>query len=146
MSLFDPDTLGEKADHVDRHLERVAEMLPEDPAQLTAASAASDAVILHLWQAVQIVLDLATAACVRLGTGSPPTYGEAFRLLERAGILEAELAERLVRAAGFRNAVAHAYHDLDLERIWHAARVGPDDLRAFLARMYDLGSEGRPVR
>ena len=37
-----------------------------------------------------------------------------------------------MRAAGFRNAIAHAYENLDLGRVHEAASKGPDDLRAFL--------------
>ncbi len=56
--------------------------------------------MLHLWQAVQVVIDLAVSTCVRLGLGSPPTYGDAFRRLAAAGVLDEELAARLGAAAG----------------------------------------------
>jgi uncharacterized protein YutE (UPF0331/DUF86 family) len=93
---------------------------------------ASDAVILHLWQAIQIVIDLAVSACLHLKLGTPSTYANAFRRLADAGHLDPALATRLERAAGFRNVVAHAYERLDMARIHRAAREGPDDLRAFL--------------
>jgi hypothetical protein len=60
-------------------------------------------------RAVQVVIDLAVSSRVRLGLSSPATYADAFRLLARAGLIPAELAERLGRAAGFRNVVADAY-------------------------------------
>ncbi|MCA9515236.1 MAG: hypothetical protein KC635_09865 [Myxococcales bacterium] len=41
----------------------------------------------------------------------------------------------LVRAAAFRNVVAHAYEDLDLALVRTAAERGPADLRAFLAAL-----------
>lgn len=47
-----------------------------------------------------------------------------------------------VRAAGFRNLVAHAYASIDLARVHEAARHGPADLRAFVARVRDLASGG----
>jgi uncharacterized protein YutE (UPF0331/DUF86 family) len=102
-------------------------------------SDASDAVILHLWQAVQTVIDLAVATCVRRGLGSPATYGEAFEKLAQAGLIAAPLGRRLVRAAGFRNVVAHAYAALDMHRVFRAATEGPPDLRAFLAALRDAG-------
>lgn len=64
-------------------------------------------------------------------------YGEAFQRLAEAGVLEATLANRLTRAAGFRNLVAHAYEGLDLERVYRAAAEGPADLRAFLRALRD---------
>ncbi len=52
---------------------------------------ASDAVILHLWQATQIVLDLALSACVQLKLGTPAGYGDAFVRLQNAGLIDAAL-------------------------------------------------------
>jgi uncharacterized protein YutE (UPF0331/DUF86 family) len=123
---------------VERHLRRVEQHLPQEASELTQATAASDAVILHLWQAVQIVIDLAVSVCVELGLGAPPTYGDAFRSLGREHIIDGELAQRLARAAGFRNVLVHAYAELDLERVHDAARTGPSDLRKFLSSLSDL--------
>lgn len=138
MSALDREILAEKVSAVHRHLARVAERLPGDPSELAPTTDASDAVILHLWQAVQIVIDLAMSACLQLRLGAPGTYADAFRRLAEAGHLDPALAARLERAAGFRNVVAHAYDHLDMARVHRAARHGPDDLRAFLATLSRL--------
>jgi uncharacterized protein YutE (UPF0331/DUF86 family) len=135
MSPLDRAVLAERTLALDRHLRRVADRLPPNPDGLAASSDASDSVILHLWQATQIVIDLAVAACVAHGAGTPQSYADAFRRLESAGIIAPALAGRLVKAAGFRNVVAHAYERLDLARVHVAARTGPDDLRAFVAAL-----------
>jgi uncharacterized protein YutE (UPF0331/DUF86 family) len=137
VSPLDREVLAERAMAVDRHLHRVAARLPESPADLQPATDASDAVVLHLWQATQIVIDLAMAACLWMNLGTPASYADAFRLLERAGVVDSRLADRLVRAAGFRNIVAHAYETLDMRRVHDAAMSGPADLRAFLSRLRD---------
>ncbi len=54
------------------------------------------------------------------------------RVAER---LPAKATDRLARAAGFRNIVAHAYDTLDMKRVHRAATQGPADLRAFLAAL-----------
>jgi hypothetical protein len=61
VSALDRGLLAERAMVVERHIARVAERLPADPALLTPAGDASDAVVLHLWQAVQIVIDASMA-------------------------------------------------------------------------------------
>jgi uncharacterized protein YutE (UPF0331/DUF86 family) len=137
VSAFDRAVLAERTMTVERHLQRVADRLPAEAADLEPATDASDAVILHLWQATQIVIDLAMSACLSLNLGTPSSYADAFRRLERAGVLEGALAGRLVRAAGFRNIVAHAYDTLDMRRVHEAARNGPADLRAFLITLRD---------
>lgn len=131
MPPTDPSVLLERIAAVERHLDRVADQLPVDPADLLPLTSASDAVVLHLWQAVQITIDLGVSWCVRAGLGAPPTYGDAFRRLASAGRLDPALADRLVRAVGLRNLVVHAYADLDLVRVHEAAVTGPADLRAF---------------
>ena len=137
MSALDRDLLAERLLVIERHLQRVADRLPQSAADLLPSSDASDAVVLHLWQATQIVIDLATAACVKWSLGTPATYADAFSRLENAGIVEPLLARRLKRAAGFRNLIAHAYERLDLARVHTAATDGPADLRALMAAIGD---------
>lgn len=129
---------------VERHLTRVAARLPETSEAFVPANDASDTVILQLWQATQLVIDLATAACLEWDLGAPSSYADAFRRLADAGILERPLAERLVRAAGVRNVVAHAYDTLDMARVFRAAQEGPADLRALLAALRDRLPSGSP--
>ena len=133
MSPIDRAVLAERTLAIERHLARVTEKLPPSAEGFVASGDASDAVILHLWQATQIVIDLAVAACVAHGSGTPQSYADAFRRLQAAGIIDDSLADCLVRAAGFRNVVAHAYERLDMARVHQAARTGPADLRAFIA-------------
>ena len=137
MSPFDQALLAERSMAVERHLRRVAGRLPRAAEELQPATDQSDAVVLRLWQATQIVIDLAMAACLSLRLGTPGSYADAFRLLQKAGVIETGLADRLVRAAGFRNIVAHAYETLDMRRVHEAAVRGPADLTAFLARLRD---------
>lgn len=137
MSALDRDLLAERLLVVERHLQRVADRLPQSAADLLPSSDASDAVVLHLWQATQIVIDLATAACVKWSLGTPATCADAFSRLENAGIVEPLLARRLKRAAGFRNPIAHAYEQLDMARVHAAATAGPADLRALMAAIGD---------
>lgn len=135
MSPIDRTLLAERTIAVRRHLERVAARLPASPSELQPSTDASDAVVLHLWQATQIVIDMAVAASVALKAGTPEGYGDAFRRLEAAGVVETSLADRLVKAAGFRNVVAHAYEKLDMARVHRAASSGPADLLACLAAL-----------
>lgn len=58
MTALDLHVLAERVSAVERHLTRVGARLPPSAAALQPATDASDAVVLHLWQAVQIVIDL----------------------------------------------------------------------------------------
>jgi uncharacterized protein YutE (UPF0331/DUF86 family) len=146
MSALDRAVLAEKTQAVERHLARVASRLPATASNLHPATDASDAVILHLWQATQIVIDLAVSACLHFNLGAPGGYGDAFRRLQTAGTFAPDLAGRLVSAAGFRNVVAHAYEAIDMARVFRAATDGPNDLRAALGALRDAldTSQHRP--
>lgn len=129
---FDPESFVERAAAIERHLDRVDARRPDEPSELKPMTDATDAVILHLWQATQGTIDLAISACVGLDLGAPATYAEAFTRLVDAGRLEPALGKRLAAAAGFRNLLVHAYEKLDLAVVWQAATHGPADLRAFI--------------
>lgn len=135
MSRLDRDLFAEKAAVIERHLARVAERLPLDAEEFRPMTDASDAVILHLWQAVQAIIDLATSACIHFHLNAPQNYGEAFERLSSAGYLDPDLTARLIRAAGFRNVVAHTYEKIEMDRVYRAAQEGPADLRAFLVAL-----------
>lgn len=141
MSPLDRAVLAQRAMALERHLTRVAQKLPSAPDDFEPLTDASDAVILHLWQATQVVIDLAVSATVASGLGTPQNYADAFRRLEQAGIIDTPLADRLVRAAGFRNVVAHAYERLDMARVYQAAQAGPADLRAFMAAVARMSAD-----
>ena len=123
-----------RAAAVNRHLARVRSRLPDRKADLSPSTDAADAVILHLWQATQIVIDLAVSACVAHDLGTPQSYADAFRRLGAASVIDDGLADRLVRAAGFRNVVAK-YEQLDMAHVHDAASRGPADLLRFLAAL-----------
>ena len=90
-----------------------------------------------------MTVDVALAACFHLNLETPARYCDSVRRLAAAGVVEPSLADRLARAAGFRNVVAHAYESLDMARVHRAASEGPADLRAFLAAIRDALA-GRP--
>ncbi len=138
MSAFDLDLLTAKAASIERHLRRVETTLAKQQGDLNPGSDASDAIVLHLWQAVQLTMDLAFAASSHLNLPAAATYGDAFRNCAREGTIDGLLAQRLVQSTGFRNAIAHAYEELDRDLVLKTASSGPADLRRFLAAMAAL--------
>lgn len=135
MSTLDRQVLAERVAAVERHLDRVKQKLPVSQDAFTPSSDAADAVILHLWQAIQICIDIAISMCAHLRLGTPATYAEAFQKLGEGGILDKNLATRLSQAAGFRNRIVHAYEKLDMPMIYNIAQKGPSDLKIFLSEI-----------
>jgi len=130
---LDKELLAERTAAVERHLERVKKCLPDSEDEFTPLSESSDSVILHLWQAIQLIIDMAASSCVHFNLSTPVSYADAFLKLGEAGYLDKPLATRLSHAAGFRNRIVHAYEKLDMHKVYCIAKSGPSDLKAFLA-------------
>lgn len=75
--------VAEKSAGVQRHLDWVAERLPDVGEPLRPRTDESDAVILHLWQATQLVIDVALSLALAETGSAPATY--AFRVLQHRG-------------------------------------------------------------
>lgn len=94
----------------------------------------------HLVQtAAQISIDLAAHVIASEGYRVPRDDGDTFRVLVEAGVLDAELGERMVRLAGARNVIVHLYVEVDDALLARAvAEGGLDDLDAFARRIASL--------
>ncbi|MDR7542926.1 MAG: DUF86 domain-containing protein [Armatimonadota bacterium] len=88
------------------------------------------------------MLDINYHLAVELGGVAPRDFHDSFLKLVELGILPAEFARRIARAAGLRNRLAHEYNDLDAAKVHEAAAgtladvpVYLDDVQQFLDRM-----------
>lgn len=135
MRAIDAGLVRERSDVLERHLERIEAALPRDPGSFELRTDAADVVSLHLLFGIQVVLDLAVFACIHFGLQAPASYDDAVARLAHAGRIADPLADRLEKAATFRDAFVHAFDDIDAASIYRAARVLPADLRLFMTEM-----------
>jgi len=63
--------------------------------------------------------------------GVPQDSRDAFSLLQTAGILPANLAQRMQRMVGFRNVAIHEYTRLNLDVVYAIITKQLDDFRTF---------------
>lgn len=133
--MVDPDIVLRKAQAIEHHVARLRGKMPLDPAALAADESLRNDVCFDLIQAVQACIDLAVHACSHEALGVPDGPASAFALLAQAGLLDAPLATRLVRAAGLRNLVVHQYANVDTARLAGAIGDGLPDLDAFVCAL-----------
>jgi uncharacterized protein YutE (UPF0331/DUF86 family) len=100
----------------------------------------------HLIQtAAQISIDLANHVIAADGHRSPRDYGDAFRVLAEVGVIDVDLADRMVSLAGARNLIVHLYAEVDDDLLAQAVHDGGlDDLSRFAAAVAALAEGGRP--
>ncbi|HET7326238.1 MAG TPA: DUF86 domain-containing protein [Nocardioidaceae bacterium] len=66
---------------------------------------------------IEYLVNVAQHLCAAQGWGPPTDNADAVRVLARHGVLDAELADRLARAVGFRNVLVHQYAEVDDDRV-----------------------------
>jgi uncharacterized protein YutE (UPF0331/DUF86 family) len=118
---------------VTRRVARCRELLPGSLDAFVAERTEAEALILNLFLALQATSDLALHLVGQLGLGVPGDARGAFDLLARANVVGHLLARRLAAAVGLRNRIAHEYGNLDLQRVYEAARDDLGDLVSFAA-------------
>jgi len=126
--MVDRDLVFAKVETLERSLARI------DSARTRAGLDEldrQDIIVLNLQRGVQAMLDLAAHVVAREGLGVPDELAASFELLKRAGILDADLAERMRRMTGFRNVAVHEYRKLDPAVVESIVRERLGDLRAF---------------
>lgn len=81
--------------------------------------------------AIQAALDVASHIISDERLGEPKSNAQMFEALSRAGILPKDLAPKLVKMAGFRNVLVHAYVDVDVALLAEVVRAHLGDLTAY---------------
>lgn len=63
---------------------------------------------------------------------APRDYRSSFTLAERAGLIDADLADRLRRSVGLRNILTHEYADADLKVVARSVESALSDYGAYV--------------
>ena len=95
-------------------------------------------ILLNLQRACELSIDLAMHAVASRSAGIPQDSRDAFRLLEQAGVLGADLSRRLQRMVGFRNVAVHQYREIDLDVLGGILDNNLDDFEDFLEALAPL--------
>jgi uncharacterized protein YutE (UPF0331/DUF86 family) len=114
--------------------ERAARVRAKCPASAQALAADPDAldiVSFNLMLAVQVCADIASHITSDERWVPAKSLAEGFTRLQEHGVLGADTADRLRRAVGLRNVVAHGYGRVDATSVFAAASGGLSDLSDF---------------
>ncbi len=125
------DVIVNKAASIERCLQRIQEEYAGDMQNLVANQTKQDAIILNLQRACETAIDLAMYVVSQRKLGVPQDSRDAFSLLQTAGILPADLAQRMQRMVGFRNVAIHEYARLNLDVVRTIITKQLDDFRIF---------------
>ena len=86
----------------------------------------------YLLLAIETLLDLGSHVISSEGFEPPRNYADIYRVLRDEGVIAAELADKLMAMARFRNVLVHLYADVDEERVLAILRSSLADMDAFV--------------
>lgn len=119
------DILLNKAAIIERCIRRISEEAQVCPRYDDFTHV--DALTLNIERACQASIDMAMHVVAERHLGVPQSNAEAFALLEKAGLIGAELSRSLRGMAGFRNVAVHQYEELDMDVLRWVVESGHRD-------------------
>lgn len=131
------DVILNKMTTIERCLNRIHEVYEGNPENLTDFTK-QDSIVLNIQRACEASIDLAMHVVGRRKLGVPKTSREAFKLLQEAAIIEADLAKTLMNMVGFRNIAVHDYQALKLDILESILNKHVDDFKQFIKVLLQL--------
>lgn len=127
---IDKQLISYKLKFLDRQLTKI-ERMEFDLEDLQSNTDIQDLITFRLQQSVETCIDIATHVLSALNIPRKETAKDAFLVLGKEGIINEKLAERMGKAADFRNRVVHGYNDFDFSLLFKDYRDDVADLRKF---------------
>lgn len=135
---MDKGVVLNKLESLRRCLQRVQDKIPASAELLIGDYDLQDIIVLNLERSVQVCVDIGLHIISDLEVSVPETMANTFEVLKRAGCLDATVAERMIKAVGFRNTAVHAYQEIDWQIVYRIITEHLDDFRDFARQMLQL--------
>jgi len=129
--MVDKDIFWSKIASMQKHLDRIKAKSNVDLREFLQDIDRQESVLFNVQMAIQNCIDLAAHIVAEEGLGVAGSTNELFYLLEEQGYIGQELTDKMIRAVGFRNLVAHEYGKLDLEVVFRVCHEDAKDLEEF---------------
>jgi uncharacterized protein YutE (UPF0331/DUF86 family) len=133
------DVLLNKAQTIEDCIRRIHEEYAGNGDNLRKNQTKQDAIILNIERACQAAIDIGMRIVRLKRLGLPKESREAFDLMEKSGVIPAELCQRMHGLVSFRNTAVHNYKKLDLDIVEAIIKKHLSDLRE-LARLAIVSS------
>lgn len=86
----------------------------------------------HFIVAIESCIDMSNHVIARNGFRVPEDYGDTFRVMAEAGVLENGFSQELRNMAKFRNRLVHLYWEIDDIQVHEILKSRLDDFKTFL--------------
>ena len=135
------EQMSPKLDSIARCIERIESKQPFSVQKLESDFDLQDIISVNLERAIQQAVDVATMILSRGAYPTPGNMADCFPLLEKTGWIDSTVAERMVKAVGFRNVMVHEYEKMNWAIVHRIATEHLKDLKNFGAQVIQKAAE-----
>nr|MBF0222226.1 DUF86 domain-containing protein [Desulfobulbaceae bacterium] len=128
---MDKTTIYVKIESLERCVDRVISKVPAHRHDLSDDLDRQDIIVLNLQRAVQLSVDIAARLVAELKQPAPMSMAQSFEMLFQAGIIDADIAERMQKSVGFRNIAVHEYRLVDWDVVYSIATKHLSDFNKY---------------
>ena len=136
------DVLLNKVATIERCLSRVREEYLGHESMLETDHTRQDSIVLNLQRACEASIDLAMHVSRKHRLGLPQDARDGFTLLEKAGLIPVDIANRMRAMVGFRNVAVHQYQELSMPVLRSILDHHLGDFMAFTAGVIRANGNG----
>ncbi len=86
---------------------------------------------------MQICVDIGLHIIADMEVSIPDSMSGTFKVLEREGIIDPSISQRLTKAVGFRNTAVHAYQEIDWEIVYSIVTKQLGDFRIYAGKIME---------
>ena len=135
---LDHDRIRDKLRDIEKSLERLNKFRENGRENFLADEDIQDIARSRLLTAIEAALNICFHVTAKKLKQIPEDYGDCFRNLGAANLIDPPLAERLADMARFRNRLVHLYWDIDYGDVYNIIENHLTDLNMFSAQIADL--------
>jgi uncharacterized protein YutE (UPF0331/DUF86 family) len=135
---LDIDVVRGRCQEIEQSLQRLERIREAGRQDFLQSADAKDIACYRLLLAIEAALALCYHVSARRLRIVPEDYAGCFGALQEAGIIPADLSERLQRMGRFRNLLVHVYWTVDYGRVFDVIEHNLNDLRLFSQAMAAL--------
>ena len=132
MSKVNLDRVRELAGHLRDAVRQLRELGQTSRELFVADPRATNSAKYLLIVAAEAALDICNHLAARRGARSPEDYADCMAIMAELGVIDDDLATRLIRMARFRNLLVHLYARVNDGEVHRVIREDLGDLERYL--------------
>lgn len=126
---IDINKIKQRFSEINEALEEIQKLTSLDPKEFWSEKRNIAALKYFLLQAIEAIGSICVHIAAKKFNKGISVFGEGFEILEKEGLLDEELSERLRKMVKFRNKLVHRYWEIDDDLVFKYAK---EDIKDFI--------------